>query len=943
MGFGIKDRAGRRWPGREIPYVIDPVAYPPGTDGWTQIRAAASDWTNNTVVRVTERISQPDYVRFTQAGGSCSSQVGRRGGEQEVPCELFIAPSSVPRAGIALARQTETVFTAAFVNGLGQPCITFAYDLGLWHAPIPIGGPIAPPGAQLALSKQGDEILAIAYMDASGTLCVGWVDNTGKWSPAVPVSGPSASGGARGMPGGYVALAEQAHDVLVAAYIDDDGDLSVAWVVTGSPWTPGAKISSDGRPGQPVALCKQGGKLLTAAFLNSDGVFNIAWVEDVGQPWHRAISPLSAGGISIRGSGVALAEQRDDLLVAAFFDQQRLLNVAWVEGTGTWQGPYAIGGPVAPAGGGVIALAKQTNETLTAAYVSDAPAGGTNGPLCIAWVEEGGKWNSAVPVSPPIAPPGGTVALARQATKDEGDSDIFTAALFAPAANPAIADLRVAWVVDRGAWNAPSLLHANVFSIRGLVHELGHAAGLYHEQQRRDRDLFVSVDTNQVRIPPGKDADEFLDANFNIHGDGIELGPYDCGSVMHYGRTAFAKPTGAGFATTISPDATYCTSGIGGGATATLPGSRLTPMDVEAIRLFYQGESAPPGAGVALSGFESALPEVPDPLFTAVLVNDAGRLCVATTRGGGWNPPMAVGPVAAPPGADVALYPQSPGLLTAAFIANDGRLTVLSNDGGDEWDGPYPVGQPVGLPGGGVALCRQSNDTLVAAFIGAADGVLRVAWVTGNGTWSPPVPIGGSTALAGAPVALFKQDDDTLTAAFVDAAGRLAVAWNTGGSQWQPAVSVGPPSPVVPVTPSGIALGNQGGTRTTAAYFDQSGQLMVATADAGQWSTPVPVIGVTANPGARLALAPQLSDVLTCVYLDTAGLLQAAWVVGTGQWQGPAFIGGNPGPVGGGGRVALSTQRSANDLVTAAFVSTARILSLAWVDGSGNWQAATDV
>ena len=60
-----------------------------------------------------------------------------------------------------------------------------------------------------------------------------------------------------------------------------------------------------------------------------------------------------------------------------------------------------------------------------------------------------------------------------------------------------------------------------------VVHEIGHAAGLHHEQSRQDRDLFVVV--HQENIRPG-DAH-----NFNKEIDaGDTIGRYDYASAMHY-------------------------------------------------------------------------------------------------------------------------------------------------------------------------------------------------------------------------------------------------------------------------------------------------------------------------------------------------------------------------------------------------------------------------
>jgi hypothetical protein len=76
---------------------------------------------------------------------------------------------------------------------------------------------------------------------------------------------------------------------------------------------------------------------------------------------------------------------------------------------------------------------------------------------------------------------------------------------------------------------------------RGSIeHEIMHSLGAFHEQARADRDRYVRI--NWGNIIDGQE-DQFESHAHN----GVDIGPYDFGSIMHYPQTAFGITEDSGF------------------------------------------------------------------------------------------------------------------------------------------------------------------------------------------------------------------------------------------------------------------------------------------------------------------------------------------------------------------------------------------------------------
>ncbi len=97
-----------------------------------------------------------------------------------------------------------------------------------------------------------------------------------------------------------------------------------------------------------------------------------------------------------------------------------------------------------------------------------------------------------------------------------------------------------------GQWQPISLV--STASTGSIMHEMGHAAGLYHEHTRPDRGNFVDLSTT------GIDQLGTWATNYSILTDGSMIGDYDYNSIMHYsnGTAVFNNPDGTNYNVTLT-------------------------------------------------------------------------------------------------------------------------------------------------------------------------------------------------------------------------------------------------------------------------------------------------------------------------------------------------------------------------------------------------------
>jgi len=106
-----------------------------------------------------------------------------------------------------------------------------------------------------------------------------------------------------------------------------------------------------------------------------------------------------------------------------------------------------------------------------------------------------------------------------------------------------------------------------------VIHKMGHAVGLWHEQSRLDRDSFIEILWDNIEADSRHNFDKHVD-------DGIAIGPYDFNSIMHYQSTTFGRIdslTGRQLETVRSR--------ISGSTIS--PGSTLSVLDIQGVNQLY--------------------------------------------------------------------------------------------------------------------------------------------------------------------------------------------------------------------------------------------------------------------------------------------------------------------------------------------------------------------
>ncbi len=237
-------------------------------------------------------------------------------------------------------------------------------------------------------------------------------------------------------------------------FVTSTGALGLTWKLNNSAWKGPVNLSEPNflpQGGIISTIAYPLGNQLEAFYAANDGAIYVSFKANNGA-WSEP-QQLTDPGTTRAGAYLASAfYPTNNQLEVMFFDAQGRLNVLWKAQNGRWNGPVAISGPIAPAGGGIGVKHYPVNNQLEAMFIAN------NGAVHIAWKANNGAWQGPVGISAPgLAPAGSGLALSYHPLGKQLEGHFVD--------NRGV--VNVIWKVNNGNWYPPMGITPAGFGVPG--------------------------------------------------------------------------------------------------------------------------------------------------------------------------------------------------------------------------------------------------------------------------------------------------------------------------------------------------------------------------------------------------------------------------------------------------------------------------------------------
>lgn len=268
--------------------------------------------------------------------------------------------------------------------------------------------------------------------------------------------------------------------------VNENGQLTVNWVVDAGPWTGPVTIGSQNFApvGCPLTACRQFGLSQTDVFVvGNNGQLSVFWVDNAGA-WGGPVA-ISSPGIAPPGAHIAVSQQfgASNQTDAFLIDNNGQLNVFYVNSAGSWQGPVKIGSAGLANPGAPLAASQQFGiSNQTDVFVVDK-----HGQLQVFYVNGIGPWGGPVAIgSANNAPSAAHIAVSQQFGATD-QTDVFLI--------DNNGQLNVFYVNSAGPWNGPVKVGSTGFANPGAPLAASQQFGISNQT-----DVFVVSKTGQLNV-----------------------------------------------------------------------------------------------------------------------------------------------------------------------------------------------------------------------------------------------------------------------------------------------------------------------------------------------------------------------------------------------------------------------------------------------------------